>query len=192
MTLMVIQVVIDVQTPPPMVFNPLTDEECRLAGMKFFLVLNPSNHALKYSGISKVFCNEPVVTISAKSDGSCLFNMFSILLAGRETYSTVIWHAICQYTSSPVNEPKIKPYIPCQYKNGNDYVKCTNMCYFTTWGTEVEIVAFAQMTSHDVIVFTEQKNWARYSHGSDHSICSTNSFYVSNVKGYHFGPILQA
>ena len=91
-----------------------------------------------------------------------------------------------------VNELKIKPYIPCQYKNGNDYVKCTNMHYFTTWGTEVEIVAFAQMTSHDVIVFTEQKNWARYSHGSDHSICSTNSFYVSNVKGYHFDPILQA
>ena len=183
---------IDVQTPPPMVFNPLMDEEGKLAGVKFFLVLNPSDHALKYSGISKVFHNEPVVTISAKLDGYFLLNTFSILLAGRETYSTVIWHAICQYISSPVNEPKIKPYIPCQYKNGNDYVKCTNMHYFTTWGTEVEIVAFAQMTSHDVIVFTEQKNWAGYSHGSDHSICSTNSFYVSNVKGYHFDPILQA
>ena len=183
---------VDVQTPALMVFNPLTDEECKLAGLKLFLVLNPSNHALKYSGVSKIFSKEPVVTISAKSDGSFLFNMLSILLAGRETYNTVIWHAICQYISSPVNKPKIKPYIPCQYKNGNDYVKCRNIHYFKTWGTEVEIVAFAQMTSHDVIVFTEQKTWARYSHKSDHSICSTNSFYVSNVKGYHFDPILQA
>ena len=74
---------VSVQTPPLMVFNLLMDEEFKLAGLKLFLALNPSNHALKYSGVSKIFSKEPVVTISAKSDGSCLFNMFSILLAGR-------------------------------------------------------------------------------------------------------------
>ena len=82
--------VIDVQTPPPMIFNPLSVKQCKMAGLKFFLVLNPSTHMVNNSGVGKMFNRDPVITISAKLDGSCLFNTFSILLAGRETYSTVI------------------------------------------------------------------------------------------------------
>ena len=80
--------VIDVQTPPPMIFNPLSAKQYKIAGLKFFLVLNPSNHMVNNPGVGKMFNWDPVVTISAKLDGS--FNTFSILLAGRETYSTVI------------------------------------------------------------------------------------------------------
>ena len=61
------------------------------------------------------------------------------------------------------------------------------MRHFNTWGTEVEIVAFAQLTGFDVYVYTEQKEWTHYSH-STMSECdvSDNAFYTSNDSGCHF------
>ena len=58
------------------------------------------------------------------------------------------------------------------------------MRHFNTWGTEVEIVAFTQLTGFDVYVYTEQKEWACYSH-STMSECdvSDNAFYTSNDSG---------
>ena len=57
------------------------------------------------------------------------------------------------------------------------------------WGTELEIISFAQLTSFDVYVFTQQGLWARYSHDPKNSDCSKNAFYMSNESGSHFDPI---
>ena len=67
-----------------------------------------------------------------------------------------------------------------------------NMTQFNMWGTEVEIVSFAQITRHDVYVYTEQKQWARYLHStvSDCALSET-SFYISNESGYHFDLIFK-
>ena len=37
-----------------------------------------------------------------------------------------------------------------------------SMRNFTTWGTEVEIIAFAQLTGYDVLVYTQHKEFATY------------------------------
>ena len=81
---------------------------------------------------------------------------------------------------------------PLDTKNGREYVMASNMPQCNTWGTEVEIVSFAQITRHDVYVYTEQKQWARYSHStiSDCELSET-AFYISNESGNHFDPIFK-
>ena len=75
----------------------------------------------------------------------------------RDTYNATICHAICNYIAIPLNESLMKSHIPAQYKNGKEYINKSNMYNFYTWRTDVEIVAFAQMASHDVVIFTGKK-----------------------------------
>ena len=66
------------------------------------------------------------------------------------------------------------------------------MCSFTTWGTEVEIVGFAQISGFDVKVFTTQKQWELFNHDPVKGESSSTCFYVSNISGDHFDPIFEA
>ena len=50
-------------------------------------------------------------------------------------------------------------YIPPQFKSGHEYVVTSNMRNFNTWGTEVEIIAMAQMSGFYILVYTEQGVW---------------------------------
>ena len=79
------------------VFNPLLNTERINAAQKFCIKLQTNNKALAYKGTSLIFKQKPVVTISAKGDGACLFNSFSILLAGADIYAQIIRHVICNY-----------------------------------------------------------------------------------------------
>ena len=63
---------------------------------------------------------------------------------------------------------------------------------FTTWGMEVEIIAFAQLTGFDVKVFTAQKQWALFSHDQVKNESSDRCFYLTNVSGDHFDPVFEA
>ena len=95
----------------------------------------------------------PTVTEKSKGDGIHLFNTFSLLLSGRQTYNAIIRHVICNYISNPVKYPSIKSYLPTRYKNGREYVMASNMRQFNMWGTEVEIMSFAQ-SSDMMCMFT--------------------------------------
>ena len=61
------------------------------------------------------------------------------------------------------------------------------MHIFSTWGTEVEIIAFAQISGFDVLVYTQHKEFATYRH--DCNEFSDCKFYLSNGSGCHFDPI---
>ena len=63
---------------------------------------------------------------------------------------------------------------------------------FTTWGTKVEIVAFAQLSGFDVKVFTAQRQWALFSHDPVKGESSSKCFYLSNISRDHFDPIFEA
>ena len=83
-------------------------------------------------------------------------------------------------------------YLPKSYKTGKDYVTNKNMWSFTTWDTEVEIVAVAQLTGFDVKVYTAHKQWAMFCHDPLKDECSKTCFYLSNTSGNHFDPIFEA
>ena len=63
---------------------------------------------------------------------------------------------------------------------------------FTTWGTEVKIVAFAQLTGFDVKVYTVHNQWALFSHDPLKGESSRSCFYLSNAGSSHFDPIFIA
>ena len=97
---------------------------------------------------------------------------------------------ICNYIANPVKFSLLQTYIPSSYKTGKDYIAAKNMRNFSTWGTEVELIAFAQISGFNVIVYTQHQQFATYRHDStSHSKCK---FYISNKSGYHFDPILEA
>ena len=74
-------------------------------------------------------------------------------------------------------------------KWGKKYTTSTRMRNFTTWGTELEIIAFAQLSGFDVYIYTQQGSWARYSHDPINSEYSKTAFYMTNESGSHFDPV---
>ena len=158
--------------------------------MKLNFVFNIEKHKVIVDGVGTVLKNPPVIFHKALGNGACLFNSFSILLTGWDIYNAIICHVICNYVCNLVKYANIKSYLPSRYKSRRKYISGLNMRHFNTWGTEIEIAAFAQLTGFDVYLYTEQKEWARYSH-STVSECdvSKNDFYISNESGCHFGQV---
>ena len=169
-----------------------SDEDCVCTAMKFCLVINPKSHPVRNFGVGKEMANPPTVSIRALGNGACLFNTFSLLLCGQDKYSAIIQHVICKYICNPVKHNFLSPYFPTAYKPGKEYLRGQNMHTFTTWGTKVEIVAFAQLSGFDVKVVTLQKQWALFSHDPVKGESSSKCFYLSNISRDYFDPIFEA
>ena len=185
--------VTDVSRGPKILFNPLNDEGQQVAAMKFNLVISAASYPVKFSGVGKPCCSPPMITISAKGNGAFLFNALSMFLTGRDTYNAIIRHVVYNYILNPVKYKCLQAYIPSRFKSGNDYVQSSNMHSFTTWGTEVEIIAMAQISGFDIYVYTKN-GWLRYSHcidnGEDEK--SEKAIYISNASGCHFDPVFDS
>ena len=97
---------------------------------------------------------------------------------------------MCNYISNPVKYTGLQIYIPQRYKNGREYIMASAMHNFRTWGTEVENIAIAQLSGFDIWVYTNSNQWCRY--GSDETAHSEQAFYLSNLSGTHFDPVLDA
>ena len=145
---------------PVTYFNPLTDIDWYQAVLKFNIKLGPS-HVVKTSGNGTVCYTPPEIFIEALGNGACLFNSVSILLTGSDTYSAIIRHVVCNYISNPVKYEFLKMYIPPPYKSEKEYIVTSNMCNFCSWGTEVEIIALAQISGFDVMLYTCEGAWLR-------------------------------
>ena len=65
---------------------------------------------------------------------------------------------------------------------------------FTTWRTEVEIFALAQISGFDIIVFTQYKQWIHYFHCVTETEYDKNqcAFFMSNKSGSHFDPVFSS
>ena len=117
-----------------------------------------------------------------------------MLLAGRDTYITIIWHVVCNYISNPVKYKWLQAYILPKFKSGKDYIVASNMHNFTARGTEVEIIALAQISGFDIYVYTMNGDWLHYGHSIDNGDDEKSecAFFISNESGSHFDPIFVA
>ena len=106
-------------------FNPLTDEDRHVAALKFSLIINGKSHPIHNKGIGMDLNSPPTVTITAHGNGACLFNSMSLLLCGRDTYSAIIRHVICNYIDNPVKHVFLKPFMPEKYQTGKQYTTST-------------------------------------------------------------------
>ena len=100
------------------VFNPLCDEDRRIAVMKFNLVIKGKSHPVNFSGLGNFCPCPPTIHHKAKANGTCLFNAFSMLLTGRDMYSAIIWHVTCNYIANPIKFKNLRAYLPTQFKCG--------------------------------------------------------------------------
>ena len=174
----------------PIHFWPLGEVDRKVAAMTFSLVINSKTYPVRQSGFGEIISKPPPISIRAHDNGACLFNSFSILLSGRDMYSAIIRHVISIYIENPVKFTVLQLYIPQAFIAGKNYIAAKNMRIFSTWGTEVEIIAFAQISGFDVIVFTQQQQFATYRH--DRTEFSDCKFYLGNESECHFDPILDA
>lgn len=175
--------------PSPTIFQPLTEKEIILAGMKLGIRIERSYTSARFTGIGKPFLTDPVVTIAAKGNGGCLPNCFSLLLSGCDLYGFMIRNAICNYIQDPSNIADLRQHIPTQYKTGRDYIVQTGRRRNTSWCTEVEIFAFAQLTGFDVLVYSTSHKWLMYTKDSCGIRTTDTAFYINNVSGCHFDPV---
>ena len=184
-------IIVKPEKAPDIIFSPLSNTECLNSAKKFYIKLRPSKHTIHFKGIGLVFKNRPVVTIAAKPNGACLFSSMSLLLFGTDVYSQIIRHVICNYISALENYSKLNEHIPLQCSSGKDYVEKKYMHNSYVWGTDLEVFVFCLITGHGVYVYSQNKNWVRFSRNLKQSDPKTLiAFYLNNATGNHFDPVL--
>ena len=87
-----------------------------LAGLRFNLVLKTERHKVVNVGMGLPCKFPPEITVASCGDGACLFNSMSILMSGRDTYSAIIRHVVCNYICNPIKLPALKMYLPHNIK----------------------------------------------------------------------------
>ena len=155
--------IVKTEQAPEVIFSPLSNIEHLNSARNFHIKLKPSEHTIHFRGKGLVFKHKPVVTIAAKPNGACLFNRMSLLLCGSDIYSQIIRHVICNYISEPENYSKLKQHIPSEYSSGKDYVEKKKHAQQLCMGTDLEVFVFCLIAGHDVYVYSQHKNWVRFS-----------------------------
>ena len=99
--------------------------------MKLNLVINGQSHPVNFSGFGNFCPCTPTIYQRAKGNGTCIFNVFSMLLTGKDTYSAIRHHVTCNYIANPVKFKNLRACIPSRFKSGRDYLNRMNMRNFT-------------------------------------------------------------
>ena len=115
---------------------------------------------LNFTGLSKV-CGHDFELKPKGGDGNCFFRTISYLLLGVEDKHDIIRASIVEYNMNPDNLVKLRSYIPQEFSTGDKHVKARQMHLSTTWATEVELLACAQLSGKDVVCYFG-KQWLRY------------------------------
>ncbi|CAC5398438.1 unnamed protein product [Mytilus coruscus] len=128
----------------------------------------------------------PLKSKQITADGNCLFRAISYAVSNRqENFKQIrkelVHHILChshQFNSFLDSETV------------NEYMKRTNMIEENVWGTELEIIAAADLLKTDIFTYLEGK-WIKY---SSKQICSKNNvndqaIYLNNV-GNHYEVVL--
>ena len=93
-------IITDVIKKASVTFRPLSCDDRKIVAMKFSLVISEKSHQVEFKNIGKMCTSPPVITQSTCGNGACLFNSYSMLLTGRDTFSTIIHHVVCNYIST--------------------------------------------------------------------------------------------
>lgn len=186
-----IDIMIDhVQPPKPVYFCPLSANQRKVVCSKlgFRLDKNLSGTFLTYRGIGNQCIAAPLKQVNAFNDGNCMFRSFSYLLIGSEVKHDIVRSQVCNYIADPENWLKLHSYIE-DYNSGEAYITASKMNVLSTWGTAVELFAFAQLTGKDVVVYTADR-WLCYCSSGKKFHMTKTAFYLDNRSEMHYDPVL--
>ena len=133
---------------------------------------------------------KPNLVIPMRGDGNCLFRAFSYIVFGVQSFHVLVRDYILDYMRT--NASKFTSIEPRGVRN---YIRESSMDNVGTWGSEVEIFAFATMLNTDIYVYCKQGTegktakwgWSRY-YALDGTPNSESCIYLQNVCA-HFEPV---
>ena len=114
---------------------------------------------LSYTG-EGLICSDNFIQ-HVLGDGICFFRAISYLLLGQEVKHDVIRARIIDYIMDTNNFDKLRSYIPQHYPSGEAYIQGEAMADLTTWATEVDLLACAQLCGKDIVCYSHSR-WLRY------------------------------
>ena len=131
--------------------------------------------------------SEPTKVACMRGDGNCLFRTFSFVLSGVQSFHKTVREKIVSYM-----EENNDVFSRIENTPMDKYLSASKMKNPGTWGTELEIIAFASMCNTPVHVYCSaghgEYKWLVYKPAIGQSLYN-HSVYLQNIYG-HFEPVL--
>ena len=152
-----------VTLPEPIKFRPLTLFCRKPAGLQLGVQAGRKSCLrqvkLAFTG-EGLICSDNFIEQNILSNSDCFFRAISYLLLGQDVKHDVIRARIIEYIMDPNNFDKLRSYILQHYPSGEAYIQGEAMADLTTWETEVELFAYAQLSGKDVVCYCHRR-WLR-------------------------------
>ncbi|XP_062574488.1 uncharacterized protein LOC134236336, partial [Saccostrea cucullata] len=161
-------------------FNPLTARIKR--ELCSTLKIPSKNVSTSQSGN---VCNmgPPKATKPIKGDGNCLFRALSYAISNRQEYYHKVRCAVVNHLKGSAKE--LETFLRPEYESMEQYVETSGMEKDGTWGTELEILAAADLLKTDIYTFLNG-TWIKY---SSSQICSSNEVRIESIYLKHIGDV---
>ena len=171
-------------TPPePIKFRPLSLFYRKPAGLQLGIHIGRKSGLkpvkLSYTGEGPI-CSDNFIQHNVLGDGNCFFKAISYLLLGQEVKHDVIGARIIDYIMDPNNFDKLRSYIPQHYPSGEAYIQGEAMADLTTWATEVELFACAQLCGKDIVCYSHSR-WLRYPASGNPRQTTRSAFFIAKM-----------
>ncbi|CAC5422289.1 OTUD4 [Mytilus coruscus] len=144
-----------------------------------------SNATMKINQVhvNNFIISPPTACKTITGDENCLFRAISYSLSNRQEYFGDIRRAIVDHLMR--NAEVFKSFLQPRFKTAEEHIQTHRMEENNVWGTELEILACADLIKTDIYTFYKN-SWIKY---SSSQICSNN--YVNDQAIYlqHNGDI---
>ncbi|CAC5422831.1 unnamed protein product [Mytilus coruscus] len=142
----------------------------------------PSKKISKQNSTNYYNIGQPTTWKTITGDGNCLFRAISYSLSNRQEYFGDIRRAIVDLLR---NAEVFKSFLQPRFKTVEEHIQTLRMEENNVWGTELEIVACADLLKTDIYTFYNN-SWIKY---SSSQICSNNNVNEQAINLQHNGDI---
>ncbi|CAC5412726.1 unnamed protein product [Mytilus coruscus] len=143
----------------------------------------PSKKISKQNSTNYYNIGQPTACKTITGDGNCLFRAISYSLSNRQEYFGDIQRAIVDHLLR--NAEVFKSFLQPRFKTVEEHIQTLRMEENNVWGTELEIVACADLLKTDIYTFYNN-SWIKY---SSSQICSNNNVNDQAIYLQHNGDI---
>ncbi|VDI54287.1 Hypothetical predicted protein [Mytilus galloprovincialis] len=151
-----------------------------IAKKKLCLIVKiPTKHIHKQITNTIFDMGPPSTTKSITGDGNCLFRAISYALSNRQEFYGNIRKAIVDHLIR--NAEMFKSFLQPRFKTVEEHIQTLQMKENNVWGTELEILACADLLKTDIYTYYND-SWIKY---SSSQLCSKNKINVQAIYLQH-------
>ncbi|CAG2244663.1 unnamed protein product [Mytilus edulis] len=151
-----------------------------IAKKKLCLIVKiPTKHIHKQITNTIFDMGPPSTTKSITGDGNCLFRAISYALSNRQEFYGNIRKAIVDHLIK--NAEMFKSFLQPRFKTITEHIHSLQMKENNVWGTELEIIACADLLKTDIYTYYND-SWIKY---SSSQLCNKNKINVQAIYLQH-------